>query len=149
MFATCHTRRVKNTHFYRSVGWLDCKLMTSWRATRSLWMKIDSDWHSTLFNSSRPATWTPFWITHLQMMAFYLALSIMGLSPDTQNCGLHKHRVSESLTRGGRENAAGIPGACATQFVRLWQEVHGLTLFSLSPPEAITVMGIIETYISQ
>ena len=32
--------------------------------------------------------------------------------------------MSGSLTRGGRENVPGIPGACAPAISRIWQEAH-------------------------
>ena len=33
--------------------------------------------------------------------------------------------MSGSLTRCGRENVPGIPGACAPAILRIWQEAHG------------------------
>ena len=34
--------------------------------------------------------------------------------------------MSGSLTRGRGENVPGIPGACASAILRIWQEAHGL-----------------------
>ena len=35
--------------------------------------------------------------------------------------------MSGSLTRGGGENFPGIPGACSTHNLRIWQEAHKIT----------------------
>ena len=37
--------------------------------------------------------------------------------------------MSGSLTCGDGENVPGIPGACATAILRIWQEAHGIILW--------------------
>ena len=39
--------------------------------------------------------------------------------------------MSGSLTHGGGENVPGIPGACASAILRIWQEAHGDTFEGL------------------
>ena len=38
--------------------------------------------------------------------------------------------MSGSLTCGDRENVPGIPGACAPAILRIWQEAHGIMLWT-------------------
>ena len=45
--------------------------------------------------------------------------------------------MSGSLTRGRGENVPGIPGACASALLRIWQEAHGRST-GLEAGEALT-----------
>ena len=40
--------------------------------------------------------------------------------------------MSGSLTHGGGENVPGIPGACASTILHIWQEAHNVIIFSVS-----------------
>ena len=40
--------------------------------------------------------------------------------------------MSGSLTHGGGENVPGIPGACASAILCIWQEAHTVIIFSIS-----------------
>ena len=65
--------------------------------------------------------------------------------PDTHHSTCVTHVpwcMSGSLTRGDGENVPGIPGACVTHNLRIWQEAHVITvLHCFHPPGLRDIRG--------